>query len=87
MKLKEIFLALKTMQSVMLEKILNYFPVLSRGYNILTFSLCKEGIKSVQPKNMNEIHFYGVCQAGDQLCILIIMGFVVFVSFKFFNLL
>lgn len=62
----------------MLEEILNYLPVVSRGYNILNFSLYKEVIKKCAAKKYNEIHYCEVCQAGDQLCVLIIMGFEVF---------
>ena len=50
MKLKQVFLALKAMQSVMLEERLNYLPLLSRGYNILNFSLYKEVIKKITAK-------------------------------------
>lgn len=42
-------------------------------------------IKNVQPEDINEIHYYEMCHAGDQLCVLIIMGFVVFASLLNFS--
>lgn len=47
---------------------------------ILNFSLYKEVIKICSQKILMTSITTEVCQAGDQLCVLIFMGFLVFAS-------